>query len=41
MPAADGAGRDKHDFPAGFSQRGDLGGKLFQLRLVWLFGGCW
>jgi len=33
---ADGAGGDEHDFPAGFSQRGDLRDELFQLRRVGL-----
>ena len=33
---ADGAGGDEHDFLAGFSQRGDLGDELFQLRRVGL-----
>ena len=33
---ADGAGGDEHDFLAGFSQRGELGDELFQLRRVGL-----
>ena len=33
---ADCAGGDEHNFPTRFSQRSDLGGELFQLRLVGL-----